>query len=624
MSRWKLLRAAVWLLGISLVSSGASKAADLTVNSGQTLTTTQDIGTGSTVLIEKGAVIEIPASKNDDAITGTNNNTVINYGRISSLGSGPGIHVESENSIINYGTIETSAQSSLVTSEDALDIHGGGNSVVNWGLIRVYDSINGYGVHIADGNESTLTNHGTIATTGKGSNAVHAETTGNRIINHGTIITSGTLADGVYITDGNTLINSGTLISTYDDAIHMNGTNSEIYLLAGSAVYGGLDLHDSSNHSFDIGNGLNAMLTFENYLPAHINTNGMPSVTDPTDLQLAVVDPTGFAMAEDLLVDISDQAFDAVRSRLRPRQEEFAANIDPSPAIMPAADVYPTSIDGRGPAAWASVIGSWRQQSAAGITWSGEQQLKGMTAGVDLNWTPSLRVGAFAGAAKAELSVDDEAQEIDTDNFWGGAYVGGELGDYQLELAALAGWQSNDSVRRMVDNTVSGGVDYANANYDGFFVSPQASISRNWNFAGQPINSTLTLRYSGLFLEDYEEEGSNADLTVEARDVHLLTARGEIARLFVLPHMPEGLQLVAVGGGDVRYTFGDEVAAVLLDQNISFDPDDRSITLSGFGGGKLMYSSPSDFLTLGLSGKAVVSTDDALVLAFQASAALHF
>jgi len=127
-----------------------------------------------------------------------------------------------------------------------------------------------------------------------------------------------------------------------------------------------------------------------------------------------------------------------------------------------------------------SLIGTWRQQSASGITWSGEQQLQGVTAGIDLNWTPSLRGGAFAGAAKAELVVDDEAQEIDTDNIWGGGYVGSELGDYHMELAALAGWQSNESVRRMVDNTSwPSGVAYADASYDGFFVSPQASISRD-------------------------------------------------------------------------------------------------------------------------------------------------
>ncbi len=460
MSRWKLLGVAVWPLGVILASSGVSLAADLTVESGQTLTTTQDIGSDSTAIVEEGGTITISVPNYEvGALVGTDRNTIINYGTISALDSGAGIHVEHENSIINYGTIETSAQSITLSSEDAIEIQGGDNTIVNWGLIRVYDSINGYGVHISEGSNNTdgtgnvLINYGTIETTGQGSNGVHVETTSNFITNHGTITTAGTTADALYIVGGNTFINSGTLISAHDDAIHMNDTGSKIYLLAGSAVYGGLDLHDSSDHTFDIGNGLSAMLTFENYLPAHINTNGMPSVTDSSNLQLAVVDPTGFAMAEDLLVDITDQAFDAVRSRLGPSQVSAAADTAPLLAIMPAADVYPTSTGGRGIAPWASLIGTWRQQSASGITWSGEQQLQGVTAGIDLDLTPSLRGGAFAGAAKAELVVDDEAQEIDTDNIWGGAYVGGELGDYHMELAALAGWQSNESVRRMVDNT---------------------------------------------------------------------------------------------------------------------------------------------------------------------------
>ena len=624
MSGRKLPRVAVWPLVMVLVPSSVF-AADVTVNSGQTLTTTQDIGTGSTAIIEEGGAITISVPNYQvGAVHAMDRNTIVNYGTVSALDSGVAIHLRDENSLVNYGTIETTARTSTLTSGDALEVHGGDNTIVNWGLIRVFDSINGYGVDIADGTGNTLTNYGTIETTGQGSNAVHVETTDNTIINHGTIITEGATGDGLFIVGGNTFINSGTLISANDDAIHMNDTGSKIYLLAGSAVYGHLDLHDSSDHSFDIGNGLNAMLTFENYLPADINTNGMPSVTDVTNLQLAVVDPTGFAMAEDQLVDITDQAFDAVRSRLRSSQQYTMANATSLLAIMPAADVYSPYMSDHGITPWASLIGTWRQQSANGITWSGEQLLKGVTAGVDFNWTPSLRGGAFAGAAKVELTVDDEAQEIDTDNLWGGAYVAGELGAYYIDVAALAGWQSNESVRRMVDNTEWPGVDYAEASYDAFFVSPQASVSRDWAFAGQPLHSTLSLRYAGLFLDAYEEDGSNTDLTVESRDVHILTARGEIARPIALPLALQGLQLVAIAGGDARYTFGDEVSALLLDQSIEFDPDDRTVTLSGFGGGKLSFTTASEFLSLALSGKAVASTDDALTLALQLSAALHF
>jgi hypothetical protein len=621
---WKLLRVAVWPLWVSLVSSIAS-ADDLSVESGQTLTTTQDIGSDSTAIIEEGGAITISAPNYKvGALHAMDRTTIINYGTVSALDTGPAIHLRDGNSLVNYGTVETSAQASTLTSGEALEIHGGQNFVVNWGLIRVYDSINGYGVEIADGTGNHVANYGTIETTGSKSNAVHVETANNTIINHGTIIVWGDEADAVYIVGGNTLINSGTLISKDDEAIHMHDTGSEIYLLAGSAVYGKIELHHSEEHHFDIGNGLNAMLTFQGHLPADINTNGMPYVTDTTNLQLAVVDPTGFAMAEDQLADITDQAFDAVRSRLRSSQQYSMANATSLLAITPAADVYVPSVSDRGITPWASVLGTWRQQSASGITWSGEQYLRGVTAGVDFNWTPSLRGGAFAGAARVELTVDDEAQEIDTDNIWAGAYVGGELGDYFIDVATLAGWQTNESVRRMVDNTVWPGYDHAEASYDGFFVSPQASVSRNWDFAGRPMISTLTLRYAGLFLNEYEEEGSNANLSVDSRDVHLLTARGEIVWPIPLPFVSEGLQLDIFGGGDVRYTFGDEVSAVLLDQGIAFDPDEQSTTWSSFGGGRLSFTTPSEFLTLGLAGKAITSSDDALTVALQASALLHF
>src|SRR5262245_885489 len=136
---WKLLRVAVWPLGMSLVSPIAL-AADLTVGSGQTLTTTQDIDSDSTVIIEEAGGITISAPNYGVlAVHGMDRNTIVNYGTVSSLDSGVGIHLRNENSLVNYGTIQTSAQASMLSSGDALEIHGGENSIVNWGLIRVYD-----------------------------------------------------------------------------------------------------------------------------------------------------------------------------------------------------------------------------------------------------------------------------------------------------------------------------------------------------------------------------------------------------------------------------------------------------------------------------------------------------
>jgi autotransporter-like protein len=253
-----------------------------------------------------------------------------------------------------------------------------------------------------------------------------------------------------------------------------------------------------------------------------------------------------------------------------------------------------------------------------------DQSLAGLIAGFDMAWSESSYAGIFIGAAKADLAVDDEAQDITTDNFWGGAYLSRYSGRYRFDFAALAGWQSNESTRRMVDNTVLGGVDYAVASYDGFFVSPEASMSRDWNFAGQPVNSAFTLRYAGLFLDAYEEDGSNADLTVEGRDVHSLTAKGELIRPFEIQFADSSLLLEGLAGAEGRYTFGDEVAATLLTENISFDPDNESFTMAGFAGAQATYTALSGAAAMSFGGKASASTDSALTLAARLTAELHF
>jgi hypothetical protein len=402
-------------LALACVICSTSFAADLTVESGQSLTTNQDIGSDSEVLVESGGSITIsPLAPGTGAIIGTDDNSVLNYGTISALDGGAGIDLENRNSIINYGVIETSARSSNLSSEDAVHFDGDDNSLINYGTIRVFDSINGYGVHIVGGNRNIIANYGSIETTGQGSNAVHVETTGNTIINHGSITTEGLTGDGIYIVGGNSFINSGTLISLNDSAIHLHDSDSEVYLLAGSAVYGSLHLHHSSDHTFDIGNGLHAMLTFQNYLPATINTNGMPAVTDATALQLAVVDPTGFAMAEDLLADITGQAFGSVSSRLRSARSGLTmeSRLSSNLTVAPAADILEPRDPETGVGTWASLFGVLRNQSASGITWGAEQQLHGITGGADLWWSPNSRAGAFAGMAKSDLEVDDEAQTI--------------------------------------------------------------------------------------------------------------------------------------------------------------------------------------------------------------------
>jgi hypothetical protein len=570
-----------------MISNGTSLgAADFTIGSGEMVTTTQTLGDDENGTVEKGGKIST-SGVNQEAIQAGARNTIRNEGTISASNSGAsGISATEYNSIANSGTISTA----------------GGNAAY-----AIYTS----------GDENTITNSGTILTVGNSSNAIHADGGTNIIANSGYIKASGAAADGIYTQGGSTIINSGTIISEQDDAIHLHETGSTVYLLAGSAIYGDLELMESDN-SFDIGNGLSARLVFQTEFPDHLNFNGMPHVSDADNMQLAAVDPTGFAMADEMLVDLTDLVFSAVSHHLADQSNDKVA-LSSTMSIAPASKHFAT-----GTSVWGSIFGSWREQEDGGTIWSNNHRLAGLISGFDGAWFDGMRGGFFLGSARAELSVDDDAQDIEAQSYWAGIHLSRDLGNHALDLAALAGWQSHDSTRRLVDNTVAGGIDYAEASYDGFVVSTEARLSKPWAVRGRPVLSSLILRYGGLFLEAYEEAGSNADLAVDARDVHSGIAKGQIALPLALPLASGELQAEGHVGAEARYVVADDVSAVLLAEDIAFEPGGESFVFGGFAGATVAFASDSGSLVLRAGADAAAANDRSLVIAARLGAELSF
>jgi hypothetical protein len=195
-------------------------------------------------------------------------------------------------------------------------------------------------------------------------------------------------------TDYLTLVNAGRITGS-DYSLSLEGSGNSVTLLAGSVLEGEIHL-GSADNGFMIGKGLNALLTFDDTsaLPASIDTNGMPYVVDNANNRIAVVDATGFALADEMLDDLASSVLDSLSRRILTPSDgsELSVALGPGEKVIAAGDRLQA---GRG--LWADSFGSWREQDDKGPAWSADHRLGGFVTGVEGIVSDKLRGRAFGG-----------------------------------------------------------------------------------------------------------------------------------------------------------------------------------------------------------------------------------
>ena len=103
------------------------------------------------------------------------------------------------------------------------------------------------------------------------------------------------------------------------------------------------------------------------------------------------------------------------------------------------------------------------------------------------------------------------------------------------------------------------------------------------------IVSSARIRYVGFFLDGFTETGSAGNLTAASRDLHLLHGRFQ----FAVPFITRGADSSHtrfepyIGIEGRMLLSGDNVDAVLLGQNLTFDPGGKDSVGSVFAGANL-------------------------------------
>ncbi len=632
-------RGKTWFLsavsGIALTACLAAgvpaDAQEVVVGSGQTLDQIL-LFDGDTLIVERGGAV-----RKADAAAVTDDNTRT-----------PGANI----TIRNDGIIVSGSY------WNAIDFYNTGTfDLTNTGTIS-----GGTGVILTGASVARIVNHGTIrgsSTTDEAGIGI-ASSDFSTVINAESGLIEGNTGISAITFDGHkmSVTNAGRIRSTSGPAgmaieyqepgnisIAQTGTNS-LTVLGRSTIEGRI-LWDGLDDTFATGPGRSSALTFtdnesdagEQPTVFTIDTGGLPFAVLRTaagsagtaTTKVVVIDPSSFGLADSTLADITG-GISGVLTNQANTARNVSTNENGGGTVVASANgtsMTITPVADHGPVlrAWAEVFGGWRGEQRDGNQLASDHVFGGAVAGIETDTAmDGTRVGFFVGGSGSHVEVEFGSQDTEIGSVFGGLYAAHQAGGVAIDAAVTVGLADYDQQRFMNDNTVSGGVDTARADYYGIFVSPEITISSSLAVADwMAVRPSLTLRYAGLFLDGYSEKGSNANMTVDDRDVHIISARAQVA---VPVHMNTDahgtLTMEIRAGADGRATIAeDNVRATLLGQNLNFTAGGDDEVLTGFAGAAFAYAMTTGTRFYG-NIEAGYGTDEAIHVTGRAGVKMPF
>jgi len=336
-------------------------------------------------------------------------------------------------------------------------------------------------------------------------------------------------------------------------------------------------------------NGLSIANTFDpTGGPQIITTNGAPFAVSGN--QVAVADPTNLSVQDEVLTGLTGGIFSTVQNRLNGFGQGGVSGVtsNPRPAYVGGAkSAQSAMIDDPYRQGWVQGFGSYRlQRGQEGPAVDTDIRLGGVVSGLDGAIGAGRRAGVFFGGSWGNVDADYDSQETDVESVFGGFYARRLMGSTFADFALTVGYSDYDQERRVANNLVAGGLETATADYDGWFVSPEVTLTRPMWAGQQRFEKSLTLRYAGLFLDGFTETGTAAPMTVDDHDIHVLQARTQLT----MPIVHEGAdgsrrKSAFYVGLEGRANVGDgDVSGALLAQNIAFDPGGEDVVAAAFAG----------------------------------------
>lgn len=543
------------LSSLAMVMPMAAQAS-FVVEEGQVVGTQFLTVTGDTGLVELGGTIET-SSTGGIIPVGAGLLTITNNGVITTTGATViGIGVSPGSLATNNGLIQTTG-AGAVGIFIPVAAPASPSTVYNNGLI-ITSGAGAAGI-ASTAAGTNITNNGDILTAGAGASGIGSTADAVKITNKGNIVVTGASSAGIGALGTNASVtNGGTIIATTNPnniAIALGSSNATLNLLRRSNIQGAVAVALPS--TLNVQKGLNLALTVTPLSGAGafttINTEGAPYATSGN--LIAVVDRTGFAMEVDILDDLTAVVMNNLGS-----QYCFDCN--------DCCDTYQFDNDWKG---WVRGFGSYRERRTQHRTVRFYNGLEGGMAGVEMPIFCDWTLGLFGGGSYGDAHTKHHTHVLKNTSGFGGLYLDGDICGNFVRFAITGGSLNQRSRRKVMNNTVEGGYEFARTKFNGGFVAPELRFGREFCLLGFDLIASADVRYSGLFLDRYNEHGSETNFRVKGHDVNIITTSSELALPITFEACGSCMTVVPYAGLEGRYRLGSKkLHGELLEQSIIF------------------------------------------------------
>jgi uncharacterized protein with beta-barrel porin domain len=483
------------------------------------------------------------------------------------------------------------------------------------------------------GNATTIALNGTGSIVNSG---LAVATANGDFANARTIVVNG---DGAITNSGKIVATVNGVVSDNAQAIAINGNNATLTLLPGSLIIGSINIA-GTNDTVTMNAG-NQNLTFTTLAGVTVTGNVPFAVVGN---RIVSVDPTLFAMQGRALNDFTREASSAI-PQLPPGLPTGAgplafATPDASarvadafasiPGLATSSDTMafknPTVVYADGSTMWGRAFGGQRVQQSDGVLQHAADQFYGGMIGGDTRVRPDLRLGGFVGMGNARSWVNPafafmpaNFSTATSDLVFGGAYAQYDQGATFVRAAVQIGGSHNATTRNVNNNLLANGLETAAASFNGWYVSPEATIGQRLALgrladASYTLTPSLKLRYLYGVFDGYTETGTTAPLTVGSRNVGTAEERGELKLTRTVTFSPESQLSTSLYGGVLgTQRAGDgTINAATLGQPFPFASPGPASVWGGFGGGGLEWRARN--VTLFGAGEYLALSDHSTVV----------
>ncbi|MCJ8324649.1 MAG: autotransporter domain-containing protein [Rhizobiales bacterium] len=489
---------------------------------------------------------------------------------------------------------------------------GNGNTITNQGTLSTTGFV-AVGIYFNTSNNNSLTESGTISTTGTNSHGVvFVDSHSSYDINFsGAASTTGAGAIGLLFvkSDNNTLNFTGLLTSAQANAILFDNTSfiNRLNLTTGAFLGGAIDLGTGGNNvNIDTTPGHSAVWDFgaTSNIINGIQVSGTGAYIVDGNVFYSV-DTTGFFDRTDALGDTAGMLSSIAASRLSLT----------GPGSL-NKDLGFIADDTR---IWGDLIGLTSEYGATNITLGYDHQYYGLALGVEQDYGAATTFGLMSGYLAGKMKAESQftvSQEIESRGGFAGIYGSGNFAD-QMKLTGslIGGWTNNDSERSFNNNAGAPSfVETANASYGSVFIAPSIGLSKGFVLDEQ---TTLTRSFSALYAhqwsDGYTETGSTTNLTVGSGEASVLEAKAEvgITRHLEMTDQHYGGHVTARIGALARLTPNNDVPTLSFAGigTLTNADTDRSALVAVIGGIDF-YLQITENLSFNASGDIALGSDD--------------